>query len=480
MLFPASFCSASDPADDSLATGGQLNLLSGTAQWLNTGLAAQEPDRGACVGINFVDKNQRALLPAPLAAYGRRNPLVEPGDLLLQTPLQEVEQIPLNIRICPDDPAASQMVDEEFYAYQQFILGIPDRPVDVCFRLGEEVAFQLELENYLSTQLQARKSSATSSRDFLFTVLLHERFSSEFRVVQAALAESLTSLIQTESAMRSPRLVGAFVYSGSTDFTPNLAQRQSIIWCPQELALEISDPRFTLAEQNCTITPAVELDLEVINFVAPLGPFPSRKSYQEYLEEYGDKGLARDPRLVFYSVPIGPSTLVQEKSKVTYFDNVRYALGDKERARLCQNNPGSTDDPGNFYVRSAAWPEGIEGFRQNEINNVWLSDEAPGEYQIGLSWEMPFWGGIRYQAALTGTILSVAPFSRSASNYEQLADKKWQQQSWNFGAAVSHCRAYCDHPYFDESGTYQIQATWSDPLVSYCPRPSIPIWEGNP
>ena len=472
LLFPAPFC---DPE----STGGDGDqIISDGEGWLAESFDKADSAGGVCFTSQLLDKHGAPLPSGKLAGYGRRNPEIRDApSLTLTTPLKETVQLPLAVEICPDDPAAGAMVDPAFLKYQEYILGFGDRPADICFHIGDETGFATDFATLAAKRLASAKASATDDRDFMFIVLLHEAFSSEFRAVQSAIAESLYALADDEAKKVSPRLVGALVYAGSTLYQPTALQKRYVLWCPQDLADEVLQGSSPLANQNCTTSKASSLDLQVINFVAPLGPFPSLSHYQQYVSDFGDTGLAHSPKLRFLSVPAGVSTVTEQEDTVTYFDNERYVIGPGEAARICRDRADL--DLASFRIRPTAQDAGIPGLKIDEINKLWLSDDAAGEYKLGIAWEYPFWGGVSYTGALSGKVMSIVPFQKSFKSYETLGDPKWSTTSWDFGRYVQHCYRYCDHPFFDAAGTYQAQTGWRSYDGLTCPVSTYPKWPGG-
>ena len=473
LVFPANFCATT--------TGTAPRIFAGVSGWL--------PDRfdpatvgGVCFKTTFLDKGGNALLVVDKPAFGRRNPELRPPALILHTPLRPVIPIPVVAKVCPDDPFAAAMTDEEFLTYQRYVMQTPDRPTDVCFKQGEEAAFKEAFGKHLQQRLVTAKQTNPDGLDVLFSVLLHHRFGVDFTEVQSAVATELTTLIQSERGNVSPRLVGAFVYDANLSFTPTAEQRLFVQWCPQDPVRQITPQEFRLADQNCITIKAQQLDLKVINFVQPMGPLPSYEAYKDYVKKYGDKGLAKNPRLEWASVPIGTNTRSELNDTVTYFDNERFVIGAGQYARLCTNRIQGADELqrlSNFRFRTVDMDETFESYSLLNINALWLSDAAPGEYRIGIKWEYPFWGHIKYDGALNGKIATIVPYTRSSKQAEELGDPKWQTQSWDFGRLTQLCTRYCDNPYFDEGGTYQTNGSFRTNRNFACPTAVLPVWDGG-
>jgi hypothetical protein len=470
-LFPASFCTNT--------AGSGPDILSTRRHWLADEFPAEQKSRGACFRTIFLDKDNNDLHTATGTGYARRNPEIEFADLKLKTPLKQTNEIYIALRVCDGETYTASMVDDKFYNYQQYILGMAIRPIDVCFRVGSESEFEAELSRHLADRLDQAKSNNLESRDFTFVIMLHENFSLEFRKIQSIVASQLTTIVNAEREAVSPRLVGAMVYAGGTDFVPTALQSRFVLWCPQEINENNLVNAPALFNQNCTTLRSFEIDLRVINFVTPLGPFPSLKQYNKYLKDFGDAGLARSPDLKFFSVPTGENTLQVNDEQLTFFDSERYTIPAGQFARYCIER--NAYDPTLFRIRTPDMTSENQSLTVFELNNIWLSDSNPAtEYSVGLTWTYPFVGRVDYNSALTGkALVGMVPFSRSFKTYQDLADTRWLENEFDFGSAVQHCSSYCDNPFFDEGGVYQISQTWRQPLLSSCPSPVIPQWNGG-
>src|SRR5690606_29786003 len=188
----------------------------------------------------------------------------------------------------------------DFLDYQRFILGMKNSAPDVCLDFNDLEGFEQDLDTYFTNALNYALANNEKGQDVIFVIAYHQILSSEFFNFHQKIAARLTTLIASHAERVSPRLVGAIVYDTGVKFRPTAAQRQNMIWCPQELdPVLVAAGMADVGSENCISTPAAELDLEVINFVASLGPFPSLDNYLNYIEDFGDRGLAGNPRLEF-------------------------------------------------------------------------------------------------------------------------------------------------------------------------------------
>ena len=105
ILFPATGCDTA---------GGSAPLtFAGVAAWLPDTFPATTFAAGACLAVEYLDKQGNPLL-AKAHGYARRNPELSHTGLTLTTPQHEVGQIQVLVKICDDDPAAGSMVNGKF------------------------------------------------------------------------------------------------------------------------------------------------------------------------------------------------------------------------------------------------------------------------------------------------------------------------------------------------------------------------------
>jgi hypothetical protein len=442
--------------------------------WLPGDFTPANDSVGLCYDTDFLDKNSEVLVSA--VGFGLRNPVLKSdGDLVVRTPLTRTISIPVVINVCDDDEYSADLISRDFLAYQEYILGFPGRVTDVCFSVKNPSAFTKQLEDHLAQRLTEQKQLATTPADFMFLVSFNEKLSAEFFHFHSTLAEALTKIAAADKDSISPRLVGSLVYGSTAAYKPSQAQIRYLLWCPQDLAREIFDPNNLLASPNCTTLKASSTNILGINFVAPMGPFPSLDNYVEYVKKYSDRGTAKSPNLVLNSVPSTNNTLTEKSAQVTYFESEQLTVNAGESVKICYD----LDKNGilsSLRFRPQSLPNATSGLNILQVDALWRGEHPEGVYRIGIVWEVPFWGGVSYDTAISGTIASVIPFQKSFKQYEALGDRKWMTTSWNLGELLSQCQKYCDHPYFDEGGVYQLRNSWRTASSDSCFQPLIPQW----
>jgi hypothetical protein len=65
------------------------------------------------------------------------------------------------------------------------------------------------------------------------------------------------------------------------------------------------------------------------------------------------------------------------------------------------------------------------------------------------------------------------------AGYQILGDLKWVSETLDFGKLLQVCKQYCDHPWFDEAGVYQVSSNYSDEVYNGCVSPKYPLFTGT-
>jgi hypothetical protein len=465
-LFPADFCTASQSSTDA-------HTFLGGSSWLAGTFPTSDGANGACMNVDFMDKNGAVL--AKHTAYARRNPRFQSGSYKYATPLAQATKIPIILSYCADAVGADTARDEDFLEYQRNIIGFGRSGEDLCFRIGSDATFRSSLTNLLASKLATAKAAATGTTDFIFVVVLHQNLSTEFRTFHQIVAEELAAIATSESSLVSPRLVGGFVYDSRSDFRPSGAQEKFMIWCPSLKAVDPSSSVPPPVEANCIVSDPVKIGGALINFVTPMGPFPTLSSYQKYVNQYSDRGLAKKPDISFASVIRNGSTFTEtvKKYKVTYFDNEHLIVATNDRVHVCWDASDSTLLT-SLRLRSSTQDSTTAGMDIVTAQSLWSIGQGTGDYRIGVAWELPFIGKITYKSPVTVNVVSLIPISRSFSDSKLLGDPKWLAESLDFGRLLQVCKEYCNHPWFDGAGVYQVSSNYGDSGFNACVAPKYP------
>jgi len=209
--------------------------------------------------------------------------------------------------------------------------------------------------------------------------------------------------------------------------------------------------------------------------------------YENYVRDNGDRGLSKNPSLVFRTVPTGADTKQDSDGQITYFNNQRLTVQPGESIRVCHDRDPNGDLYSFRFLKlggTAAVAEDQEAPAPLDIfaaEKIWRSEtDAPGEYKIGINWEFPFWAGLRYSVTGRGKIAFIIPFQKTARAFEILDGEKWQTEAWPFGDYIQYCRAFCDQPFFDDRGVYQVNSSWREHTLQVdCPASQPPKWPGE-
>lgn len=465
-LFPADFCTASQSSVDA-------KTFVGNSSWLSGDFPTTDGANGACANVDFMDKNGVVL--AKHTAFARRNPKFKTGSYKYDTPLTAATKIPLILAYCSDAVGADTARDEDFYEYQRNMLGFGQSPEDLCFRIGADATFRSSLTSLLTSKLAAAKAASGGASDFVFTVVLHQNLSTEFRSFHQILAEELAAIATSEAALVSPRLVGSFVYDSRFDFRPSSIQEKFMIWCPSIRPQDPSSSVSPSVEANCLVTDPVKIGNALLNFVTPMGPFPTLNAYRNYVNKYSDRGLVKKPDLSFASVLTNGNTFTEteKKHQVTYFDNEHLIVTAAETVHVCWGAANSTL-LNSLRLRSSTQAATTAGIDIITAQGLWGIGQGAADYRIGVAWELPFIGKVTYKSPVTANVISLIPISRDFAGYKLLGDPKWLADSLDFGSLLQVCTNYCDHPWFDEGGVYQIAGNYSDNNISSCVSPRYP------
>ncbi len=477
LLFPAEICErdsrarlAQLPAASSVAVA----RISGKEGWWPHRLDPNENQNSACFKTRMLDRNGKALSES--WAMARRNPVLQRESLIISSPMKEARKIPLVISYCLDQPDSLNLTSQAFLDYQLFILGAPKSApgtaIDVCFAVGQEERFGRDLDRVLNEKIAAARRSRSDDKDFLLTVAINHRLSPVIVRFHQMIATALDRKIHEERILVSPRLVGAFVYDSDSleerGLSGAMAGNSSTIWCPRVLEGEKTgqDP----STANCASFKGGKIDLGPINFLIPMGTFPTLSAYVDYSQKYGDKGLSRNPQLTARALKTNVNTVPGDAGATyTFFDGERVEIEAGQSLRFC------TDRDSEGLLSSVVARTVDSTGARKVLTSAQLTGETLGgardtTVDLGLSWEYPFVGGITFEIPIEGSVFEIIPIQTSTGGAQAIGDMKWTRPSWNIGRVLQKCAKYCDHPFFDEAGIYQAGTTWRT-STNRCPTP---------
>jgi hypothetical protein len=468
LLFPADSCDSKlKPARNK--TSNAL-IFRGHKAWARETFDANDPSNAACFHARSLDQHGQMLTES--AALARRNPVLAGDSTVLRTPLNEARRIPIVISYCQDRSEHATLSSPLFLDYQRFILGLGKTAIDACFSVGGEDQFASDLERVLNRKIADARLAGESS-DFIFVIAINHRLTPIIRRFHQIISDKLNDKVTQEKSMVSPRLVGAFVYDSSPLEERGISPGAGIIWCPQLDPSIKGQESAAAGSANCVGYRGGRADLGIFNFVIPMGPFPTLDTYESHVREFGDRGRARNPQLLFQSVRTDVNSLNVLDKTLTFFDGERISVREGEGMRFCLER----DEEG--VLNNLVFRARIEGESEPQILTLSQtmplakSGAAQVNFDLGIQWEQPFWGGVTFEMPVEGKVLSVIPMSLTGQGQQKLGDPKWQRIDWKVGALVQRCTRFCDHPFFDEAGTYQVNSTWRESWGS-CPQPRYP------
>lgn len=479
LLYPAETCSRDSGSRLAALPGGSAKVIAhieGSQGWWPNQLDPSENLNSACFKARLLDRNGKPLSES--WAMARRNPVLQEESLKVSSPLSESRLVPLVLSYCLNQADSANLTSKSFLEYQLFILGIKGASIDACFAVGQEEQFARELDRVLNEKIASARRTSLDGKDFLLTVAINHRLSPVIVRFHEMIAEAIDRKIHEERILVSPRLVGAFVYDSDALETRSLerlrSENSSSIWCPRALDLAIDNADPTAA--NCNSLNGGEIELGPINFLIPMGTFPTLRTYVEYAQKYGDKGFSRNPKFAARSLNTNVNSVSGEQGATyTFFDGERVEIEPGQRLRFCRDRDSEKLLSSVVARTVEASGDGAgtkKFFNSNQLNWATLGGSAKTTVEIGLSWEYPFVGGLTYDVPIEGSVFNIIPIQSSTGGSQSIGDLKWTRQSWSIGRVLQKCLKYCDHPFFDEAGVYQSGTSWQ--MAKYrCPTPKV-------
>lgn len=467
-IYPAGPCARFVRAE---ANGPSL-AFSGKDAWLSSSFPSEATESGACFRARLLDHAGRAVTAG--MALARKNPVLANTGLNVRPPLKDAFRIPLVLSYCLDQPDAAALTSGAFLDYQRFILDIADPTIDACFALGREEQFANDLAGAMDRKLAAARAANPAGADFIFVVAINHKLSPVVRTFHETIATALAQRIARELALSSPRLVGAFVYDSQSADLRKIPQAPGITWCPRDERKGSADAA------NCSPLVGGEVSFGPLNFIIPMGPFPTLSSYVNYVAKYGDEGKSHDPKLNLQSVQTNGSSVThgltgdQDRSAggiVTFFDGERLSLGAGEGVKFCRNrdNEHLLDQ---FAFRENGTGRDAKILSAKEAQAFVQDRDRGTALDVGLRWNSAYVGSFSYELPVRGHVFGFIPLSTTVRSSMPFGDPRWSRKRWNLGSLLQRCVRFCHHPTFDEGGTYQVTQSWSS--LTACPNPRPP------
>ena len=471
-LFPADLCAEDNRGE---APSDEKQRFSGREAWWPQGFARESELNTACFQVRLLDQTGRMLKEQ--SAIARKNPVLIDETLTVASPLREARKIPLILSYCLDRANSAELTSALFLDYQRYILlGSFKGAIDACFAIGEEERFAAELEGAINAKVMAARAESAGNQDFFFTVIINQNLDRSIKSLHGIVISKLNDKIGEERARISPRLTGAFVYDSQAlelRGLEGLLNRTGIVWCPRIDPDKKRDPSETirLAEDaNCRAFKGGTLELGPVNFQIPTGPFPTLKGYEEHYKKFGNNGLSLNPQFGVRAVETKTNSMVGEgEIQYTFFDGERVTKAAGQGIRLCPERDQELELQSLAFKHTNPAPGDTPVLDANVAQHFLLLDREES-FDVGLSWEFPFLGGLSYDSPLEGKVFDLIPISKNFGDTQKIGDSKWQRSQWRVGRLMQKCVRFCDHPIFDEAGIYQVRANWRTNL-SRCPNP---------
>ncbi|MCX6127916.1 MAG: hypothetical protein NTX25_02485 [Proteobacteria bacterium] len=389
-------------------------------------------------------------------AIGRKNPVVAAITQDLQLSYTKVTQVPLVFAVC-------SAIDQAYLDFQLKRLKIESHPIDQCLDRD-----QLSPESLLSL-LYAKIVVAKQNLgpDIALIIVLHYSDSTFSQAVTLLFGQALEAIANDKNF---PRVAAFFIYDSFAPESLPLAKQASVIWCPMAGAEEEK-------LSSCTFQPAsvVVGSLELRNSPA----LPDYTSFLNLSNEqingakienfsiYAPRETGETGRLIFENVG-------QMNYVFNPFDQLQ--LSASETLSFCRLN-----DPFELFgFESLDKVNPLSANTLSELPDVHRETKLDRSYSLGVRMTVPFFVSIQYSSTV-----AIGPKNYIA--YLALRGKRTVSDA--FGAAIlrsealpfanvlSKCTQYCQHPAFDESGSYVLARPWYEEFAQRCYNPLIPTWQ---
>ena len=211
----------------------------------------------------------------------------------------------------------------------------------------------------------------------------------------------------------------------------------------------------------------------------PLGPFrfnqipilASRAQYLRFIGKYSEAQAGRMTALSFRApehTPLSSNIPIGDFGTATFY-----------------NNELLTAEPGDVFSYCPSADQKRIVFQAPPTSTPQTLDKLPdlhratprSSYALGLLWDFPFLLKANYETQIAGavTVSSFSvPFGIVSSREATWASALWESDEVPVGDILAQCTRFCDHPTFDTSATYNVQALFQDAYRTQCYRPVFP------
>ncbi len=387
-------------------------------------------------------------------AVARKNPIVEELPQDLQLSFAPTYQIPLIFAAC-------DATDQDFLSFQAERLHFPQRTADLCMDRGR---FNPEsIIALLYAKIVAAKQ--TQKLEVSVVLILHYKEAELSAAVVSVVGQALAKIADDELY---PRVAAFFIYDSFAPETDIMAQQKSVIWCPTHDGRDDG-----LA--SCAYQPA-----EVVLGSLEVRSAPTLPDYESFLSlDETQKTGAKIDKLDIYA-----PRETSDTGRIGFVerDGASYIFNPFDRLTL-----GPTDFVSYCPLRDPSQAFGYRFLDPAEPEKVAIPSplrqlptrgrEKNETYNLGVRLPVPFLVAVRYTTAA-----ALGPKNFTA--YLALRGKNTVDEA--FGAAVlagqplpfrgvlSQCTQYCNHPAFDESGSYALARPWTEEFATRCYQPLLP------
>ncbi len=395
-------------------------------------------------------------------AVARKNPRVRPAFPALRSPI--TENTPIGFMLSP----CARTISSPHYDMQVQRLFLENAP-EICIDDWRDPGFADELADQFSTRIsQAR----TQGKDMVLVLALHHDDSSG--QLAAVLEEALQKVLPFERDKSSPRVSGAFVFDSQSHVVELPDLRPLVLWCPSNAPGDDLDTLPTDSQHTCAVNP-FQLNIELGPFrFSEIPIFPTRPQYLTYIDKYSETLAGRMTKLTFKApeqTPLSQHIQVGDFAVATFYNNEILTADPADAFSFCQG-----DTPVVFRV--SITPEPIPIAMLPEVHAV-----APQPaYSLGLFWTSPFLLWAEYESYFAGAATAYSftvPFGISSPGKEFHGSLMWEQGEFSLKEQLKQCTRFCDHPTFDSSVTYNVQALFRDAYRGQCYTPNFPTPGGG-
>ncbi|NBW82093.1 hypothetical protein EBR21_10120 [bacterium] len=428
--------------------------------------------------------NRRAILPAAASndsvcalakvndatgdfiatAWARKNPETRSAFDTLRSPVKTTTPIGFVLLPCRRSISLSHLEMQK----QRLLL---NNPTQICTDDFSQASFKDQLVG----QFQQRISNTRAAgNDMTLSIAVHH--DDLTGVLVRKLEDALAAVLPDERARVTPRVTGAFVFDSLQHIVVDTRIKNLVLWCPAAWLDPSVNPLLPPDESQraCPVLPDnLQLNVGPVRF-SSLPILPSRQAWDDFVARFSESNAGRMTSLdalapqrtaVSTDIPLG------EYGWVTFFNNEQVTATSAEAFSYCGIDSA---DSTRIYFRTTAASD--RALPLSSLPASHAGRPVPS-YELGLAWDFPFLLRLGYETFLAGSanaVVATVPFGLSFSQQQSYGNSGWTQQEFKVAGALSQCTRFCSHPFFDESGVYNVRESWRIALMTSCYRPRFP------